>query len=116
MVVAWADNPAQDNTIYYVIGWNVDTSGNPTAWSSRFSKPGGIGYETSGLGITFANLDGDSIPDMVLFWIDNPSDPNHGYYQVGYDVSSTGSVGGGELHSFVPKKAMKTIRSKKWRF
>lgn len=44
---------------------------------------------------------------MVLFWIDNPSDPNHGYYQVGYDVSSTGSVGGGELHSFVPKKAMK---------
>jgi len=101
MVVAWVDNPSGDNTIYYVIGWNVTTSGNPASWSSRFSKTGGIGSETAGLGITFANVDDDSIPDMVLFWIDNPSGANHGYYQVGYDVSNTGSVG-----SWSQKKTM----------
>jgi hypothetical protein len=51
-----------------------------------------VGSETSGVGISFANIGGGSAVDMIIFWIDNPWGANHGKYQVGYDVSSSGTV------------------------
>ena len=92
IIVAWVDNPMFDNVIYYKIGWNVNTLGNPTSWSNKFSKNGWVGSDTSGLGITFANIDGVSPIDMILFWADEPFGANHGKYQVGYNIASSGSI------------------------
>lgn len=93
MVVLWVDSPGGWNTdvIYYKIGWNVDTSGNPTSWSSAFQKIGAIFGDADGAGVSFANIDEGAI-DMVVFWIKEVSGANHGEYIVGFNVSSSGAV------------------------
>lgn len=92
MFVFWVDNPVGSNKIYYKIGWNINTSGDPTGgWSARID-PGILpGDETQGLGISIGNWLGTSNNDVIVFWIDNPVGNNHGYYRVGQDVTSTGS-------------------------
>lgn len=93
MVVFWVDDASGANTIYWRVGWNVDTSGNVASWGNKQSKPGWVGDTTSGLGATFAYLGGDSASvEMVLFWIDNPGGANHGYCQIGWDVTANGNV------------------------
>jgi len=94
MAVVWVDSPPSGNdVIYYKIGWNVNTTGDATSWSNADSKTGSIGSDPKGAGVAFANIDGDSTIDMVIFWVEDPSGANHGKYLVAYDVSSTGAVG-----------------------
>lgn len=94
MAVVWVDSPPSGNdVIYYKIGWNVNTTGDATSWSNAVSKTGSISSDPKGAGVTFANIDGDSTIDMVIFWVEDPSGANHGKYLVAYDVSSTGTVG-----------------------
>ena len=92
MIVCWVDDPSGANTIYYKVGWNINTSGNAASWGTKQSKPGWVGDSTSGAGAVLTNLGGGTQPDLVVFWIDNPSGANHGNYQIGWDVKSDGTV------------------------
>ncbi|MCS6768106.1 MAG: hypothetical protein RMJ59_06090 [Candidatus Nitrosocaldus sp.] len=46
MFVFWVDNPSGANKIYYKIGWNVNTSGDASSWSSRIDTGIQPGDET----------------------------------------------------------------------
>ncbi len=92
LFVFWVDNPSGANTVYYKVGWNINTSGDAASWSTRFTPGIAPGDETQGLGVSIGNWIGTSNPDVIVFWIDNPTGNNHGYYRVGQDISSTGSA------------------------
>ena len=54
------------------------------------NKPLWTGYRTAGCGVALANfVEGPEI-DMVIFWVDNPSGANHGWYQTALDIKSNG--------------------------
>ncbi|MDW8000024.1 MAG: hypothetical protein RMI32_03325 [Candidatus Nitrosocaldus sp.] len=93
MFVFWVDNPSGANKIYYKIGWNVNTSGDASSWSSRIDTGIQPGDETQGLGARIAILNdigSSSVRDVLVFWIDNPVGNNKGYYVVGADINSSG--------------------------
>ncbi|MFQ5919956.1 MAG: hypothetical protein ACE5I4_07955, partial [Thermoplasmata archaeon] len=52
-----------------------------------------VGHSNQGLGAGIANLDYDSLGDVVLAWADNPWGENRIWWKVGRDISSTdGSI------------------------
>jgi hypothetical protein len=77
------DNPSGANGGYYRIGWDLDDEGKTGNWSNHQSIPW-QGDSQSGGGITAADVNDDSIPDLIVYMIDNPDGPNFGYYRIGY--------------------------------
>src|SRR5437764_7221172 len=47
LLVFHIDNPQGENHGYYRIGWNLDTQGNPLAWSGVRPIPGWFGTESA---------------------------------------------------------------------
>ncbi len=93
LIIAWIDNPSGNNTIKYRIGWNIDTSGNPSSWSTTKNVPSSdVGNESQGLGIAFVNIDNNSRPEMFVFWVDNPLGSNRIYYKIGWNVNTSGDA------------------------
>jgi hypothetical protein len=94
------DNPPQDNHGYYRVGWRFDADGRATrGWSEPKLIPGWFGWENQGAGLAVADPSGDGRADLVVFHIDNPSEDNHGYYRIGFDLdtlagSDIGSISG----------------------
>src|SRR5439155_1890 len=93
LIVFHIDNPSGENHGYYRIGRNVDSSGNVMGgWSDPILVPGWFGAENQGGGIAVADLNGDELPELIVFHIDNPSGENHGYYRIGRNVDSSRNV------------------------
>lgn len=86
LFVAWIDDPPNDNTIWYKIGWDVNSLGYPNSWTSSLSVGSAQGYNQQGLGACITSLNGNSLPDVVLAWVDNPPGPNTLKYQIGLDL------------------------------
>jgi hypothetical protein len=96
LIVFHIDNPSGANHGYYRIGWGLNSAGQVTGgWSSPVQMPGWWGDESAGGGIAIADLNGDHMPELIVFHIDNPSGANHGYYRVGWGLNSAGQVTGG---------------------
>ena len=95
LVAFHIDNPAGANHGYYRIGWNLNLVGQAASWSTPIQIPGWFGDESQGGGIAIADLNGDHMPELIVFHIDNPSGANHGYYRVGWGLNSAGQVTGG---------------------
>jgi len=96
LVVFHIDNPGGDNHGYYRVGWNLDTAGNVTGgWSPVMAVPGWFGWENQGAGIALRDINGNGRPDLVVFHLDNPGGDNHGYYRIGWNLSTGGVVTGG---------------------
>ncbi len=107
LVVAWVDNPAGENTIYFKVGWNVNNLGNAASWSAtKTVGGGGVGWYSAGAGACLRNLDANARPDLVVAWVDDPSGGNSGKFRIGWNLdalgnaagwSSTKTVGGGTI-------------------
>lgn len=96
LVVFHIDNPGGENHGYYRLGWNLDTAGNVTGgWSNVKLVPGWFGAEDQGAGIALFDINGNGRPDLVVFHVDNPGGENHGYYRIGWNLSTTGNVTSG---------------------
>ncbi len=96
LIVFHIDNPSGANHGYYRIGWALNSAGQVTGgWSDPIPIPGWWGNETDGGGIALVDLNGDNLPELVVFHIDNPSGANHGYYRIGWGVDKAGHVTGG---------------------
>jgi flagellar basal body rod protein FlgC len=96
LIVFHIDHPSNGNHGYYRIGWNLDTAGSVTGgWSNPIQIPGWFGSENQGGGVAVADVNGNGRPDLVVFHIDNPSGENHGYYRIGWNLDTAGSVTGG---------------------
>jgi hypothetical protein len=90
LVVMNIDDPGGENGGYYRIGWDMDKEGKIANWSDHQSIPWQGNYQQGG-GITATDVNGDGIPDLIVFMLDAPSGPNRGYYRFGY-MDSAGKV------------------------
>lgn len=103
ILVYYNDNPSGANKRFYKIGWNITFSGDITAWSDPIEIPGYSGWDNQGGGIAIGNIDSDSRPDLVTYYIDNPSGENTAYYSIGWNINSYGhSTGGWSSHKPIP--------------
>ena len=91
MVMMGIDHPGgKSNEFWYTIGWNLDTTGNASSWSS-VKKVGAPGWEARYGDIAFSQLDADPRPDIVLMTIDPTSQYFDSYrYIVGWNVDGNG--------------------------
>jgi len=90
------DNPGGENHGYYRIGWDLSTAGDVSGgWSAIKPIPGWFGSEDQAGGIAIADLNGDGMPELIVFHIDNPGGENRGYYRIGWKLNSAGDVTGG---------------------
>ena len=53
---------------------------------------GWFGTETQGADIAVGDISGNGMPDLVVFFIDNPDGANTGYYHIGFDIDVNGFV------------------------
>ncbi|MFF5179794.1 DUF3892 domain-containing protein [Micromonospora sp. NPDC000316] len=96
LVAAHVDNGATDNVIYHRVGRNLGFEAEVRGgWTAQIDKPGPIGWETQGLGIAVADVNGNGQPDLVVMWVDNPAGANAVHYQIGWNLGATGEVTGG---------------------
>ncbi len=82
IVAVHVDNPTGENAIYHRVT-DLDQRGNTIAgWSSAIPLPNptGVGWETQGIAVATGYITGRNRPDLVVFFIDNASGENGGYY------------------------------------
>ncbi len=85
MAVALVDDPSGDNTLYASLGWNLDTSGNVSSYGPTMAKPGWVGHTTADVGLAFADMNHNGVPDLVTSWVDAPAGPDVHYVQTVYE-------------------------------
>jgi len=95
LVFGWMDNPSGSNTMKYVIGWDLSTSGVPASWSSTKTMPiDGVTWDSTGMDIKVVNCVGTARPDLVVFWGDvATSDWDSMRFRIGKDMDTSGNVG-----------------------
>jgi len=93
------DSLEGENSAYYQIGWDIDENGLSSNWTKGQSIPW-QGKGQAGGGITARDINGDGIPDLIVFRIENPSGPNRGYYSIGH-MDKTGTVPPSQWTDFV---------------
>ena len=62
---------------------------------SELSGNSTIGAHNQGGGSTFADLNDNGKPDLILMAVDNPAGRNNIRYKIGWDLDETGAVSGG---------------------
>ena len=86
LVLMSIDDPAGANGFFVGIGWNVDSTGFTSQWSSHATS--GFGNDNEGGGVAFAQLDSNPRLDMVLMAVDAPTGPNTFVYKVMFNVNT----------------------------
>ncbi len=89
MILMAYDNASGIKTFRYKIGWNVGTNGMASSWSPVYQIAGGS-LESQGAGITFANLDSDPRPEIILMAYENSQLGNLFKYTIGWNVNTSG--------------------------
>ncbi|PKM78554.1 MAG: hypothetical protein CVU90_02110 [Firmicutes bacterium HGW-Firmicutes-15] len=89
MLLMAIDNPEQDNTFRYMIGWDLDTGGTPRMYS-QFFNVGNIGWEHQGGGVALYDLNKDGQQEVIMMGIDNPEGANRFRYRVGSEINANG--------------------------
>jgi hypothetical protein len=88
------DNPAQDNSYWYVIGRNLDKYGKAESWTPCIVAPCDLGWSSAGGGASLADVNGNGKPDLVLTDIDSPQGANPFWCYIGWDIDINGNVAG----------------------
>ncbi len=85
------DDPSGANQFRYMIGWDIDTDGNPSSWSSSIHSPYMGSYFNAGGGAVIADINGNGKPDLLLMGIDDPDGANQFRYMIGWDIDTDGN-------------------------
>jgi hypothetical protein len=90
------DNPDEENSFRYVIGWDIGSDGKTTRWSRYIQVPG-CGRDAYGADLAITNLDSDPKPDLVLMEynatesFDLINYPRNSFrYRVGWNLDANG--------------------------
>jgi len=92
LIIFHIDHPSDGNRGYYRIGWDIATDGTVSSWTDPVNVPGWFGGNNQGAGLAAADINANGMVDLIIFHIDHPSDGNHGYYRIGWDVDTAGNV------------------------
>lgn len=97
MIILAYDNPADQNSFRYRIGWNIDRNGIPTTQAGMADTPwsntiqvDGVGHEGQGAGARLIDLDGNGRPELVIMAYNNPAGPNNFRYRIGWNLDTSG--------------------------
>jgi len=88
MILMGIDNPEKEDSFWYWVGWDLNSDGEPTRWSSKKTVKPGLGWATVGGGVALGDINGNGKLDMILMGIDDPSGPNKFWYWIGWDLNS----------------------------
>ena len=100
LVVFHIDHPSGGNRGYYRIGWDIGVDGVVTNWTDPPIKiPDWFGGQNQGGGIALGDINGNGILDLTAFNVDHPSGGNHGWYRIGLDMNSDGTISGSRCPS-----------------
>jgi hypothetical protein len=92
MILMVYENPAQENSFRYKIGWNLNHTGEAQSWTGYFQAPG-VGWEAEGAGLVITQLDNNQRPDMVLMVYDAPpKEENFFRYKIGWNLDEKGEA------------------------
>jgi hypothetical protein len=96
IITFWIDNTQPNNIGCYRIGWNMGVNGTVANWTDVYS-PGNTscwwGSANYAAGVAVTNIDTDTSPDMVVFWIGqySPSScENSGFYRIAWNLNTQG--------------------------
>ncbi|MET1112815.1 MAG: hypothetical protein ABWX67_14950, partial [Allosphingosinicella sp.] len=83
LVLMAYDAPAGANNFRYTVGWNLNTAGVATSWTSYPQLPG-LGWEGQGAGLAITCLDStvNARTDWIFMAYDNPAGANSFRYRV----------------------------------
>ncbi|MFI6865971.1 galactose oxidase-like domain-containing protein [Nocardia sp. NPDC050406] len=95
VVVLMVDDPQGQNAGLYRVGLGFATDGSVREWGPWQTVPEWFGWANQGAGIAVADLTGSGQLDLVVFVVDNPPGQNQGYFRVGRDLATDGTVTGG---------------------
>jgi hypothetical protein len=90
LILMYIDAPDGADQFRYMIGWNLDTEGNPAKWSPIVHGPS-PGTLTAGGGAAIADIDGNGRLDLLLMSVDNPDGPNQFRYTIGWNLDKKGN-------------------------
>lgn len=102
MLVATMDNPNGDNRAYMSFGWDLSSNGIPVSYSSHWGNTLWTGDSTKDMSVRTGDFNNNGRTDVVIAWVDNPSEADQLYYQVGYDLESVGPTGWGPVRRLGP--------------
>jgi len=92
LVIFHVDDPAGANTGYYRILWDLDKNGKDQGGLSDIKRiPGWFGDETAGGGIALQDIKRNGNLDLIVFFVDNASGGNQGYYLIGWNLDVKGN-------------------------
>jgi hypothetical protein len=92
LVVCWVDDPNYEDSIRYIIGQDMDTSGNIANWISYTSFLTGISNH-DGCGLGVADFDSNGVKDILFTKMEvgtGPGGANKITYKVGWNIDSNG--------------------------
>jgi len=101
-IFAWCDNPSGQDSIKYVVAWDLTTSGTVSSWSAIKTIPSsGIGNDNEGMDISISNVAGSTRPDLIVAWVNRPSLDNDAVrWKIGKDIDTAGNIASGSWTTY----------------
>ncbi|MCH9647327.1 MAG: S8 family serine peptidase [Deltaproteobacteria bacterium] len=91
LVVMAYDDPANQNSFRYKVGFDLNSNGVPASWGPMV-QIAGVGHSGHGAGMAIGYLDNDERPEMILMAYDSPPGINGFRYRIGWNVGNDGTT------------------------
>lgn len=90
------DRKKNRNVLQYWIGKDISMTGHARGgWTYAIDVPGWYGRSTTGVSASMLDMDGNGMPELIMYHVDNTITMKTGFLRIGKDVNSTGHVTNG---------------------
>lgn len=87
------DRKNNRNVLQYWIGMNLSESGAAKGgWTEAHNVPGWFGHKTTAVAGAMFDMDGNGMPELILYHVDDAKTIKSGFVRIGKDVNRTGHV------------------------